>query len=131
MINHKPKSVMTQVMRGARVDPKIISGVRFFRCPDCAEASTPSSVSPVKAPSMYSFNHEVVADVFYNHDMAGTCYGWLSMLCNGTTFHAAAMVCVGKGTPQSAKCWSKLQSHWAQWAGYPTYFVTGIQGWPH
>ena len=57
---------------------------------------------------MYAFNHEVVADVFYAHDVEGTCFGWLSMLCNGTTFHAAALVYVGKGTPSSAKCWSKF-----------------------
>ena len=71
MINHKPKEVMIQIMKGANVDKETINAVKFFRCPVCTSTSTASSVAKVKAPSLYAFNFEVILDIFYVHDMNG------------------------------------------------------------
>ena len=46
LINHKPAAVMIQIMKGAAVDPKVIEGVKFFRCRSCAELEKGSNVSP-------------------------------------------------------------------------------------
>ena len=123
MIGHKPKAVLVQIMKGARVSREIIDAVKFFKCDHCAEVSNASSVARVKAPSLYSFNHELIIDIFYNHDMEGTLYGWLSIVCNGTTFHIVTLVQIGKGQPTSIKCSEKFQSCWTHWAGFPKYLV--------
>ena len=34
-IGHKPRDVMTLILRGARADPKLIESVKFFRCEAC------------------------------------------------------------------------------------------------
>ena len=85
--------------------------------------SIPSAVARVKAPSLYAFNHELILDIFYNHDMEGTLYGWLSIVCNGTTFYIVTLVCVGKGQPISIKCFEKFQACWTHWAGFPSYLI--------
>ena len=111
-------------MKGASVDPQTVEGVKHFKCDHCAETAEPASVAPVKAPSLYAFNYEVIVDVFYNQDMAGTTWGWLSIVCNGTTYHVICLICEGPGTPGSRKCYAKFCSHWARWAGYPTMLTT-------
>jgi len=88
MIGHKPKAVLVQIMKGARVSREIIDAVKFFKCDHCAEVSNASSVARVKAPSLYSFNHELIIDIFYNHDgrhvvwMAQHCMQWDDISCH-------------------------------------------------
>ena len=118
-LNHKPKAVLLQILKGARADPEVIKGVAHFKCDHCLETSPPGGVAPVKAPSMYAFNHEVIVDVFYTRDMAGDTFGWLSIVCNGTTYHSICLVTEGRGTPKSGKCLAKFMSRWASWAGFP------------
>jgi len=99
--------------------------VKFFKCQVCLETSNTTAVRKVKAPSLYAFNHEVILDIFYTHDMNDPpgLYGWLSVVCNGTTFHMICMISVGKGNPLSIKCYKKFQSHWTRWAGFPQFLV--------
>ena len=119
MIGHKPKAVMVQILRGARAKPELIYAVKFFRCDHCDANMDNPRKSAVAAPPMYSFNHEVMIDVFWVHDMDGQAYGILSVVCNGTTFHIAAIVMIGHGVPLSGKCYRKFDSMWARWAGWP------------
>ena len=101
MIGHKPHAVMLQILRGARASQELIEGVKFFRCEHC-DANMPNPIkSAVSAPKPYEFNHEVIVDVFFNHDMDGNTYGWLGCICNGTTFHLASLVLLGHGVPSS------------------------------
>ena len=80
-----------------------------------------------KIPSTYKFNYNVSLDVFYLKDTDGTTFGFLLIVCAGTTFHAAPLVCEGKGLPKSSKCLSKFQSQWTTWAGWP-HFITTDRG---
>ena len=77
MLSHKPKSVMLHILKGAGADPQLIEAVKHFRCPDCPEEHTRQQ--PVKAPSLYLFNYEVVVDVFETVDDANTRYSCLSL----------------------------------------------------
>ena len=115
MLSHKPKSVMLHILKGARADPVLIEAVRHFRCPDCPEEHT--RAQPVKAPSLYLFNFEVVVDVLEIKDDAAERYSCLSCVCNGTTFHLVWMVSVGGGQPKSTKCLRKFLQGWVAWAG--------------
>ena len=118
-IGHKPRAVMTQIMRGAKADRGLIDAVKWFRCETCdANADSPHR-SKVAAPPPYAFNYEVQVDVFFVHDMNGEVFGVLSVICNGTTFHQAAVIMVGHGVPSSDKCYRKFDSMWTRWAGWP------------
>ena len=75
MIGHKPKAVMVQILRGARADPNLIEGTKFFKCDVCEANANAKRKSAVAAPPLYQFNHEVSVDVFFNHDMEGQVYG--------------------------------------------------------
>ena len=97
----------------------MIEGTKFFKCDVCEANANAKRKSAVAAPPLYQFNHEVSVDVFFNHDMEDTVYGWLSIVCNGTTFHVIILVMVGHGTPLSSKCLAKFESSWVRWAGYP------------
>ena len=90
---------MDQILRGARANTDLINGVKYFKCDACeANASDPSKQA-VNAPPPYSFNHEVLVDVFFLQDMAGDTFGFLSMVDNGTTFH----ICINRhGRPRTA-----------------------------
>ena len=59
--------------------------------------------------------------------MEGNLFGWLSLVCNGTTYQAICLVCEGKGTPKSQKCYDKFLSRWCSWAGFPR-IVTSDRG---
>ena len=48
--------------------------------------------------------------MFFIQDRKGGTFGFLGMLCNGTTYHVVALVMVGHGKPQSAICLAKLES---------------------
>ena len=50
----------------------MIQAVKRFRCPGCPEEHT--RAQPVKAPSLYVFNYEVVVDVFESVDDENTTY---------------------------------------------------------
>jgi len=117
MLSHKPKSVMLHILKGARADPVLIEAVKHFRCPDCPEEHT--RAQPVKAPSLYLFNFEVVVDVLEIKDDGAERYSCLSCVCNGTTFHLVWMVSVGGGQPKSTKCLRKFLQGWVAWAGWP------------
>ena len=61
---------MIQIMKGAGVAQEVTQGVKFFKCSDCLEVSYAVNTAAVKPPLSFSFNHEVITDVFYIHDMA-------------------------------------------------------------
>ncbi len=100
MLLHKPTPVMIQTMRGAGVAREVIQGVKFFKCSDCLEVSYPVKTAAVKPPSWFAFNHEVIIDVFYIHDMTRNLYGFLSIVDNGTTYHSISLVCEGQWDSQ-------------------------------
>ena len=95
---------MLQILKGRRSASELIEGWKVFKCPDCAEIEDSNRVAKTKAPSMYSFNHEVCCDVWFIHDMDRNPYGIISFTCNGTAFQVSAIVMEGKGVPSSAKC---------------------------
>ena len=76
MVGHKPKGVMVQFLRGAKADSGLIEGTKFFRCDVCDANADTARKSAVAAPPPYVFNHEVLVDRFFNHDMEGSTYGW-------------------------------------------------------
>ena len=123
-LGHQPKAVMLQILKGRKSAAELIEGCKAFKCPDCSEIENSSKVAKTKAPSMYSFNHEVVCDVWFIHDMDRTPFGILSFTCNGTAFQVSVIVMEGTGVPNSGKCFEKFESRWASWAGFPHIFTT-------
>ena len=121
---HKPVSVMLHLLKGARASPQLIKAVKNFKCDVCTELEKAANAMKFKMPSTYAFNYCVGLDVFYLKDSEGTTFGFLSIVCSGTTFHAAPLVCTGHGNPLSSKCLSKFQSHWTTWAGWPAFIST-------
>ena len=115
---------MLQILKGRNSAGELIEGCKAFKCPDCAEIESSSRVAKTKAPSMYSFNHEVVCDVWFIHDMERNPFGILSFTCNGTAFQVSVIVMEGTGVPNSGKCFEKFESRWASWAGFPQIFTT-------
>ena len=116
---HKPISVMLHLLEGARTSPELTKTVKNSSCSDCVEIEQDANALKFKMPSTYAFNYNVTLDVFYLKDSDGNTFGFLSIVCAGTTFHAAPLVCEGHGNPPSSKCLSKFQSHWTTWAGWP------------
>ena len=109
MLGHKPKSVMRQVLKAGGAPPEQLAGVEPFHCDKCDEAVPPLRLHPVKAPARFTFNHEVLIDVFEAKDAAGERFSFLSIVCNGTLFHVVVMVLPGGGTPSSRKCAAKFR----------------------
>ena len=64
MLGHKPKAVMRQVLKAGGAPPEQLAGVELFHCGKCDEAVPTLRLHPVKAPARYTFNHEVLIDVF-------------------------------------------------------------------
>ena len=98
MLGHKPKAVMRQVLKAGGAPPEQLAGVELFHCDKCDEAVPPLRLHPVKAPARYTFNHEVLIDVFEAKDAASERFSFLSIVCNGTLFHVVVMVRPGGGT---------------------------------
>ena len=119
MIGHKPKAVMVQILRGAEAVSSLIEGTKLFRCEVCDSNADTARKSAVAEPHPYVVNRELLVDVFFNRDMEGSTYGWLSIICNGTAFHLASLVMIGHGQLLSSKCFAKFESVWCRWAGYP------------
>ena len=121
---HQTKAVMLQILNGRKSAAELIEGCKAFKRPDCSEIENSSKVAKIKAPSMYSFNHEVVCDAWFIHDMDRTPFGILSFACKGTAFQVSAIVMEGTGVPNSGRCFEKCEFRWASWAGFPHIFTT-------
>ena len=119
MLGHKPKAVMRQVLKAGGAPPKQLAGVELFHCDKCDEVGPPLRLHPVKAPARYTFNHEVLIDVFEAKDATGERFSFLSIVCNGTLFLVFVMVRPGGGTPSSRKCAAKFAASWVACTGWP------------
>ena len=106
MLGHKPISVMKQIMSVSDVPHHQIQGLVHFKCDDCPEP--PPRSHPIRAPSRYAFNYEVIVDVLEIKDADAERYSWLSIVCNGTPSHIVVLVRVGGGQPSSKTCWRKF-----------------------
>jgi len=124
MTGHSTHRAMERILRGARAAPSMIEAVASFRCEGCRQVSHPRPMRAVKPPGNYEFNAELGIDVLEVRDADGVRYSVMSVLCQGTLYHAAAIVRDGGGTPSSQKCLNKLNSIWIQWAGWPRAVVT-------
>ena len=108
MIGHKPTTVMHQILKAAGAPTDQIHGLKFFKCDVCDEKTPPVRRHPVSAPKQYVFNFEVIVDCLEVKDWVGERYTFLSIVCNGTRFHAVAMVRFGGRSPKSYKCIAKF-----------------------
>ena len=108
LIGHKSKSVLVHMLRGARAYKRLIDGVSKFECDDCAQTSTESSTHPTTVPSLYIFDYEVLIDFLVEKDYVLERFSFLSMVCNGTTFHMVVLVRVGGSQSSSHQCLSQF-----------------------
>ena len=76
MLGHKPKAVMRQVLKAGGAPPEQLAGVELFHCDKCDEAVPPLRLHPVKAPARYTFNLEVLIDVFSPCRWEALCLYW-------------------------------------------------------
>ena len=90
---------MVAVPKGADADKVIVDAVAHFRCDSCESIAPPGKVSPVKAPSNFMFNYEVLLDLFDVHDDNRNVSVFLNIICNGTTYQVACHVREGNGLP--------------------------------
>ena len=107
-IGHKANSVLIHLLKGARADKQLIHAVGKFRCEECAETEEAKRLSPVGMPTTYAFNFDLILDILETKDFVGDRFSFLSMVCNGTTFHIVCLVAVGGSQASSEKCLKKL-----------------------
>ena len=119
MMNHKPKEVLVQVLRGAGASEELVNAAKIFQCESCRVSEEKTRTHPVSAPPPYEFNHTVSVDVFETADYTGHKYSWLNIVDVGTSYQVVTLVRVGGGQPSSAKCLQKFMQHWVSPFGWP------------
>ena len=85
MMNHKPKEVLVQVLRGAGASEELVNAAKIFQCESCRVSDEKTRTHPVSAPPPYEFNHTVSVDVLETADYAGHKYSWLNIVDVGTS----------------------------------------------
>ena len=110
MMNHKPKEVLVQVLRGAGASEELVNAAKIFQCESCRVSDEKSRTHPVSAPPPYEFNHTVSVDVFETADYTGHKYSWLNIVDVGTSYQVVALVRAGGGQPSSASACRSLCS---------------------
>ena len=109
MMNHKPKEVLVQVLRGAGASEELVNTAKTFQCESCRMSDEKPRTHPVSAPPPYEFNHTVPVDVPETADYVGHKYSWLNMVDVGTSYQAVVtLVRVGGGQPSSSKCFAEI-----------------------
>ena len=68
MMNHKPKEVLVQVLRGASASEELVNAAKIFQCESCRVSDEKTRTHPVSAPPPYEFNHTVSVDVLETAD---------------------------------------------------------------
>merc|ERR1711911_37472 len=81
MLGHKPRSVVLQILRGAKAPEQYIQAAKLYKCDTCQETAPPKQTHPVAAPKPYVFNHEVVVDALEVKDASGKRYSFLNLVC--------------------------------------------------
>ena len=119
MMNHKPKEVLVQVLRGAGASEELVNAAKIFRCESCRVSEEKVRTHPVSAPPPYEFNHTVSVDVLGTADSTGAKYSWLNIIDVGTSYQVVTLVRVGGGQPSLAKCLQKFMQHWVSPFGWP------------
>ncbi|CAE7200469.1 GIP [Symbiodinium sp. CCMP2592] len=119
MMNHKPKEVLVQVLRGAGASEELVNAAKIFKCESCRVSEEKVRTHPVSAPPPYEFNHTVSVDVLETADSTGAKFSWLNIIDVGTSYQVVTLVRVGGGQPSSAKCLQKFMQHWVSPFGWP------------
>ncbi|CAE7692632.1 RE1 [Symbiodinium sp. CCMP2592] len=119
MMNHKPKEVLVQVLRGAGASEELVNAAKIFKCESCRVSEEKVRTHPVSAPPPYEFNHTVSVDVLETADSTGAKFSWLNIIDVGTSYQVVTLVRVGGGQPSSAKCLQKFMQHWVSPIGWP------------
>ena len=119
MMNHKPKEVLVQVLRGAGASEELVNAAKIFKCESCRVSEENVRTHPVSAPPPYEFNHTVSVDVVETADATGAKFSWLNIIDVGTSYQVVTLVRVGGGQPSSAKCLQKFMQHWVSPFGWP------------
>ncbi|CAE7834664.1 unnamed protein product [Symbiodinium sp. CCMP2592] len=119
MMNHKPKEVLVQELRGAGASEELVNAAKIFKCESCRVSEEKVRTHPVSAPPPYEFNHTVSVDVLETADSTGAKFSWLNIIDVGTSYQVVTLVRVGGGQPSSAKCLQKFMQHWVSPFGWP------------
>ena len=101
---------MIKILRGAGADKSLVDAVKNFKCGSCYNISAPSNTPPVKPPSLYMFNREVILCTFETKDAEKNRLVWLNVICDGTSYHVAFVVHKGEGIHNSKKCSTHFRS---------------------
>ena len=102
-LNLSSWEITTTILKGADADKSLIDGVAHFKCDSCESIAAPGNVSPVKAPSRYVFNKDVLLDLFDTRDDNRNVSVWLNIVCNGATRQAVCHAREGTVLPISRK----------------------------
>ena len=112
MIGHKSNAVLEQSFKATGTSQKEIRALKYFHCNECDKKLHPRRTHPVAPPPRYAVNYDVIIDILEQKDYGGNRFSFLSIVCNGTTYHSVGMVREGGSQPSSRKCLNKFLSVW-------------------
>ena len=88
MTGHASTASMQRLLRTAGADPAAVKAMNYFHCPACEHQLRPGNTHTGE----YKFNDEISLDTFIVKDSVGDKFKVMSIVCQGTLFHAAFLV---------------------------------------
>lgn len=123
-VGHPTTVTLQRILRRQGAKPEVITAAGLMACDACGESMRQKRPKPVRLPSSYQFNNQILADAFYAKDSAGRNLAFLNTICDATSFQVVS--CLGEltGPPASGVVLRRFLTSWSSWAG----LARSIQG---
>ena len=116
-LGHPHRDTFVRMLRLGGAKAEAVTYAKQWQCPICLQSQAPKSQGPAmtRQQGVYDFNDTVAADLLTIHDVDGTAYEVLSLVCWGSRYHVAKIL----KTKSSVSVAKKFLRYWVNWAGSP------------
>ena len=93
-LGHPHRDTFVRMLRLGGAKPEAVTYAKQWQCPICLHSQAPKSQRPAmtRQQGVYDFNDTVAADLLTIHDVDGTAYEVLSLVCWGSRYHVAKIL---------------------------------------
>ena len=123
-LGHPSTAGMMRLLRRAGALKDVVRAAGLLSCTVCLNFQKIKAARVSRLQEVYEFNVRVLLDTIFIHDVTGSIFVALNIVCDGTTFQVVVPLGAGQGVPGSDLVRRAFMLAWVSWAGMPKQVFT-------